>query len=128
MPMEVKYLLGSAALAVLQMTVATIGLILQVGLPAAAGNRENLPAATSWVGRAQRAHRNMLENLVLFAIVVLVAQAQGKFNATTLLGAELFFWARVAYAIVYPIGIPWLRTAIFVVSFVGILQIFLQLI
>ena len=71
-------------------------------MPALAGNREGLPACTGWAGRAYRAHHNMLESLVLFAALVLVAVVTNKTNATTLLGAQLFFWARLAYAVGLP--------------------------
>jgi uncharacterized MAPEG superfamily protein len=64
---------------------------------------------------------------VLFAILVLVAQVAGKANAMTALGAQLFFWGRVAYAPIYIIGIPWARTAAFGVSAAGLVLIFLQL-
>jgi uncharacterized MAPEG superfamily protein len=70
----------------------------------------------------------MLESLVMFAVLVLVANATGKTNAMTALGAELFFWSRVAYALIYLIGIPWVRTAAWGVSIVGLLVIFVQLI
>jgi len=69
----------------------------------------------------------MLESLVLFAALVLMAVVSGKTNATTLLGAQLFFWARLAYAFVYLAGIPWLRTAVWLVSVIGLLLIFVQL-
>jgi uncharacterized MAPEG superfamily protein len=92
-----------------------------------AGNREPVPAFGDWVGRAQRAHHNMLESLVLFAVLVLVALVSGKTNATTLLGAQLFFWARLAYAFVYMAGIPWLRTGVWLASVVGLILIFGQL-
>ncbi len=75
-----------------------------------------------------RAHRNMLENLVLFAALVLAAQAAGLANETTALGALLFFWGRVAYAVIYLAGIPWLRTGAWAVSMVGLVLIFLQLV
>ncbi|MGH8766069.1 MAG: MAPEG family protein, partial [Burkholderiales bacterium] len=79
-------------------------------------------------GRATRAHRNMLENLVLFAALVLVAVYAGKTDSTTLMGAQIFLWARVAYAVIYVAGIPWLRTAVWAVSVVGMLMIFSQLV
>jgi uncharacterized MAPEG superfamily protein len=69
----------------------------------------------------------MLENLVLFAVLVLVAVAAGKTNDTTLLGAQIFLWARVAYAAVYVAGLPWIRTGIWAVSVVGLAMIFVQL-
>ena len=79
-----------------------------------------------WAGRAQRAHDNMLESLVLFAALVLVAHVSGRANAMSALGAQLFFWARVAYGLVYLIGIEWLRTGVWTVSVVGLLLIFLS--
>ncbi len=128
MPLEIKLLVWSTVLAFAQSIVAVLGTIGQVGLPAAAGNRDNLQPPAGWAGRANRAHRNLLESLVLFAILILVAQAFGKLNATTALGAELYFYARVVYAFVYIIGIPWLRTLIWGVSVVGLVMIFLQLV
>jgi uncharacterized MAPEG superfamily protein len=124
---ELMWLAWAVALAFAQMLVAVSGATLQVGLPALAGNREGLPALTGWAGRAQRAHHNMLENLALFAALVLIAVAAGKTNATTLLGAQIFVWARLAYAFVYLAGIPWLRTGVWTVSVIGLLLIFLQL-
>jgi uncharacterized MAPEG superfamily protein len=58
---------------------------------------------------------------------VLIAVVTNKTNATTLLGAQLFFWARLAYAAIYVAGIPWLRTAVWTVSVIGLLLIFVQL-
>ena len=110
------------------MLVATLGATQQVGLPTLAGNRENLPEMTGWAGRAERAHRNMLESLVLFAILVLAARALNISNGMTVLGAQLFFWGRVAHAALYIAGIPWLRTAAWLLSVVGLVLIFLQLI
>jgi uncharacterized MAPEG superfamily protein len=69
----------------------------------------------------------MLESLIVFAVFVLVAQVTARLNATTALGAEIFFWARIAYAIVYLIGIPWIRTLVWGVSVAGLLVILSQL-
>ena len=124
---ELMWLLWAVALAFAQMLVAVTGATLQVGLPKLAANREGLGPCTGWAGRAQRAHHNMLESLVLFAALVLIAVVAGKTNSTTLLGAQLFFWARLAYAFVYWAGIPWLRTLVWLVSVIGLLLIFLQL-
>jgi uncharacterized MAPEG superfamily protein len=65
---------------------------------------------------------------VLFAALVLIAVVSGKTNSTTLLGAQLFFWARLAHAGVYLAGIPWLRTLVWTVSVVGLILIFSQLV
>ena len=66
-------LVWSAALALVQMLIAVLGAMGQVGLTPLAGNREGLGEVTGWAGRARRAHLNMLESLAIFAIVVLVA-------------------------------------------------------
>jgi uncharacterized MAPEG superfamily protein len=127
MTIELKLLVWSTALALIQMLIALLAAIAQVGLMPLVGNRENLPAFKGWAARARRAHHNMLESLTIFAALVLVAQVAGKSNATTALGAQLFFWSRLAYAPVYVIGIPWLRTGLWGVSFAGLLQILSQI-
>jgi uncharacterized MAPEG superfamily protein len=125
---ELMYVVWSIALTVVLALIAVTGATLQVGLPKLAGNRENMPEYTGWVGRASRSHLNMLENLVLFTALVLVAHVAGVHNSMTLLGAELFFWGRVAHAVIYLAGIPWIRTAAWLTSVIGLLLIFLQLV
>ena len=124
---ELMLLAWAVLLAFVQMLVAVSGHTVQVGLPALAGNREGVPPATGWAGRAARAHRNMIENLVLFAALVLIAAVAGKTGDMTLLGAQIFFWARLAYAFVYLAGIPWLRTGVWYVSVIGLALIFFAL-
>jgi uncharacterized MAPEG superfamily protein len=128
MPLELKLLVWSAALALILVVIAVLGAMQQVGLAKLVGNREDLKDCTGWPGRAQRAHRNLLENLIIFAILVLVAQIAGRLNAMTALGAQLFFWGRVAHAAVYIAGITWLRTLAWGVSVVGLVLILLQII
>ncbi len=120
---DLKYLLLSAILCFVQVMVAGAGANQQFGLPRLAGNREALPEITGWAGRARRAHLNMIENLVLFAALVLIAAVSGKANATTAMGATIFFWGRLAYAVIYVIGIPWLRTLAWFVSVIGMAMI-----
>ena len=68
----------------------------------------------------------MLESLVLFAALLLVAQSLGESNDMIVYGAQVFFWARVAYAGIYIAGLPWVRTGVWAVSVVGLAMIFLQ--
>lgn len=124
---DLKYLLYSVILAFVQMLIAATAADRQLGLTALAGNREGLPELTGMAGRARRAHLNMLENLALFSALVLIAAVAGKANAMTALGALVFFWARVAYAVVYLAGIPWLRTLVWFVSVIGMVMIAIQL-
>ncbi len=123
---ELDLLVWSVVLTFVQMLIAVVGAFMQVGLPALAGNREGLPEFKGWAGRAARAHRNMLENLILFAALVIVAVLANKTNSTTLLGAQIFFWARLVYALIYLAGIPWVRTAVWTVSVIGLIMIFSQ--
>lgn len=128
MSVELTMLVWAVALTFVQAVIGVQGALNQVGLPLLAGNRENVPAITGWGGRAKRAHANMVENLVLFAALVLAAHAMGKSNDMTVLGAQIFFWGRVAYAAVYVAGLAWVRTGVWGVSVVGLAMIFLQLI
>ncbi len=125
---ELTLLVCAVGLAVLQIVVAVLLAIPQVGLPALLGNREDMPALTGAADRAQRAYKNMLESLVLFAALILTAALAGKTNPTTLLGAHLFIWARLAYAPIYIIGIPLLRTAAWTIAVIGMALIFFQII
>ena len=124
MTSEMMYLVWTVALTFILALTAVNGAMLQVGLPKLAGNREHMPEITGWAGRAVRAHRNMLESLVLFAILVLVAQIANIHTSMTLLGAQLFFWGRVAHAVLYIAGIAWARTAAWAVSIAGLVLLF----
>ena len=124
---ELTILVWAVALAFVQVLIAVEGARQQVGLMALVGNRERFPELTGWAGRADRAQRNMVHNLVLFAALVLAAVAAGRTDNLTLVGAQLFLWARVAYAIVYLIGLQWLRTGVWAVSVLGMILIFWQL-
>jgi uncharacterized MAPEG superfamily protein len=84
------------------------------------GNRENLPEATPLSGRAERTARNTAENFVLFAAIALVAHAAGATSPRVAAGAEIFFWSRLLYIPVYYAGIVYLRTAIWLVSVIGL--------
>jgi uncharacterized MAPEG superfamily protein len=127
MAVELQLLVWSAILALVQMVVALMAAQMQVGLPMLTSNRDTMPALTGWAMRATRAHLNMLESLVVFAIFVLAAYATNRLNSTTALGANLFFWGRVAYAVVYLAGIPWIRTLVWGVSIAGALLVLSQL-
>ena len=124
---ELTLLVCAVVLAFVQVLVSVLAAIQQVGLPALLGNREALPELTGWAGRAYRAHRNMIENLALFAALVLVAAVAERTNSRTLLGAQIFVWARLAYAVIYVIGLPLLRTLAWFVSVIGMAMIAVQL-
>jgi uncharacterized MAPEG superfamily protein len=124
---ELMYLAWSVLLAIVHMLITIVALVQHSGMAVALGNRANLPELPGWGGRAGRANVNMAQNLVLFAAAVLAVVVTGTTNATTLLGAQLFFWGRVVYAVCYIGGITWVRTASWLVSIAGVVLILLQL-
>ena len=97
------------------------------GLGLAFGNRDDLPDASPLAGRADRAARNMLENLLLLAVLVLAARLAGAAPERIARGARVFFWARVLYFPVYLAGIKYLRTALWAVGVVGLAMIFVEM-
>ncbi|HLN10146.1 MAG TPA: MAPEG family protein [Xanthobacteraceae bacterium] len=74
---------------------------------------------SAWAVRQMNAHYNAVENLVLFAPLVLTVQALGIATATTALACAVYFWARLAHYVVYTLGIPGLRTLAFTVAFLA---------
>jgi len=101
--------------------IATRGLLDAVGYPA------NPKPQSPWAVRLMRAHDNAVENLVVFAALVLVANAVGVSNGTVAGAAVVYFWARLVHVVAYTLGVPWLRTLAFVVGFVAQVAIALQI-
>lgn len=88
------------------------------GLTDTVGYPDNPKPQSPWAQRLKKAHANAVENLVVFAALVLAAQAAGVTSAAVATAAVVYFWARVVHALVYALGIPWLRTLAFAVGFV----------
>ena len=82
------------------------------------GNRDNLKEATPMGGRAERAAKNSVEAAVFFVPLALVANAAGM-DAEVMLGAQIAFWARIAYVPIYIAGIKYLRSLVWIVGVVG---------
>lgn len=123
MTTDLMMLIASAVLTVLLALPYSTGFMLTRGLYVMAGNREDFPPGSGWIGRAHRAHLNMVENIVPFAVLVLAAAAAGKADAWTALGAQVFFYSRVAHAVVYIAGVPWVRTFAWIGGVVGMAMV-----
>jgi uncharacterized MAPEG superfamily protein len=120
--------LVASALLALVLVLPAVGAQLATWGPAGAlGNRAAPAPLSAWGERAVRAHRNLLENLPHFAVFVLVAHLAGAANETTAVGATLFFWSRVAHAVLYIAGVPGLRTLAYATGVVGELLVASQL-
>src|SRR5215475_3386470 len=81
-----------------------------------------------WGKRADRAYLNAVETFAPFAAMVIVAHLAGKANSMTAFWAMSYFWLRVAHAIVYWLGIPYVRTLIFTLGFVAVAGIFWEVV
>ena len=90
------------------------------GLMGAMGNPsfDDTPQS-AWAQRLQKAHLNAVENLVIFAALVLTLQIMKHSTESTVLACAIYFWARLAHAIIYWAGIPVLRTLSFAVGFLA---------
>jgi len=93
--------------------VAVRGLLDAVGYP------ENAKPQSPWAQRLMRAHANAVENLVIFASLVLLAHAVGLTTAAIGTAAIVYFWARVVHAVAYTFAVPWVRTLSFTVGFLA---------
>lgn len=100
---------------------ATWGIMDTVGYP------EKPKAQSRWATRLKAAHANAVENLVVFAALVLVAKAVGVSNSATVFAAGLYFWGRVVHVIAYTFGIPWVRTVGFIAGFAAQIIFVVQL-
>jgi uncharacterized MAPEG superfamily protein len=69
-----------------------------------------------WAERLMRAHSNAVENLVVFAPLVLAVQIAGASSAATATACIVYFWARLAHVALYTFGVPLLRTVAFVIG------------
>jgi uncharacterized MAPEG superfamily protein len=98
------------------------------GLLDAVGYPENPPPMAAWAERMKAAHYNAVENLVVFAALVLIANAAGISNETTVLACEVYFWARLVHLLAYTFAIPWVRTLAFAVGWLCQVALLLQVI
>ncbi len=90
------------------------------GLMGAMANpSRNDPPQSAWAQRLYFAHTNAVENLMIFAPLVLILEAQGHSTMSTALACAVYFWARLAHVIVYTLGVPVLRTLAFAVGFLA---------
>jgi len=117
MTVELQYLTWTTLFTAVLWIPYILNLILVRGLIDAVGYPENPKPLAPWASRMQSAHKNAIENLAVFAALVLVAHVAGANSATTALACIIYFWARVVHFIAYAFRIPLVRTLAFVVGF-----------
>lgn len=89
---------------------------------ASARDAERPPSALN--GRAERALRNLLETYAVFVALAVATELSGRSDGLTQWGSQIWFWARWAYLPAYVVAIPFLRSAIWVVSALGLILMF----
>jgi uncharacterized MAPEG superfamily protein len=97
------------------------------GLLDAVGYPEHPKPMAPWANRMKAAHYNMIENLVIFGLLVLILNDAGISNDTTVIASIIFFWARIVHVVAYTFAIPWVRTITFLIGFGCQIALALQL-
>jgi uncharacterized MAPEG superfamily protein len=122
--MELQMLFCAIALGIVQLLIGFLPSLGARGMPWALGPRDEGGAPLGkFGGRLERVYRNFLETFVFFAAAVLLAHALDKSTPNSVLGAQIYVWARLLYIPAYVFAIPFLRTLIWTAGFVGILMV-----
>ena len=117
---ELEMLLLSTILYFIQIMIPAAEADIKNGIAWGLSNRVDNPSEPSdWGGRANRAAKNMAENLMLFICIVVIVQTSGHSGEMSALGAMVFFYSRVAHAILYVAGITVLRSLAFFGGLIG---------
>ena len=124
MPIELRLLVYSTALLLVLVIIQAVAGVRSKGLQVMADARDGLSPPEGFHARALRVVDNHREGLTLFAPLILVAAATGNLGgAATVLGAKLFFYSRLAHAVIYLAGLPKIRPLAWVVGLVGTLMV-----
>lgn len=125
MSTELTLLIWSAALAFVYVVVQSTAYRLDYGIKYAGTQRDDERPPNKWAGRGNRALRNFLETYGIFIALAVATELGGRSDALTQWGAQLWFWARWAYLPAYFIDVPLMRSAIWSVSVLGLVLLFI---
>ncbi len=120
---ELKYLAMISTITALMWMPYVLNIMSKNKLCDAVGYPDTPLAMSPWAERMKKAQYNAVENLVVFATLVLIANALDISNNATISAAAAYFWARLVHVAAYTLGVPWVRTLAFVVAWGGILCI-----
>ncbi|HTS54926.1 MAG TPA: MAPEG family protein [Burkholderiales bacterium] len=127
MKTELMYLVWVSALTALMWIPYILDRLMVWGLMDTVGYPENPKPQSPWARRMKAAHANAVENLVIFAALVLAAQAASVSNGVTVMACAVYFWARLVHFLAYTFRVPWVRTLGFVVGFVAQMMLVWQI-
>jgi uncharacterized MAPEG superfamily protein len=124
MTIELKSLAWTLVLAFVQILLFNFARTGQYGLRWNTGPRdEAMPPLSARADRLRRAQDNLYETLPLFIAAVLIAHVTTRENATTALGAQIYFWGRVAYVPLYVFGVRQVRSLVWLVATAGLIMV-----
>lgn len=124
MSLELQMLLFSVCLGILQVFIGALSSTTQRGLKWNMSSREGQAKELHGMpARLDRALQNFKETFPFFAAAILMAHVSGRLNEMTILGAQLYFYSRLAYLPVYAFGIPVVRSLIWLASIAGIVMV-----
>jgi uncharacterized MAPEG superfamily protein len=124
---ELTYLTWVTVFTALMWMPYILNTIVVRGLINAVGYSDNPKPLAPWAARMKQAHSNAIENLVVFGLLVFVAETAGVNNETTALACAVYFYARIVHCVAYTLGIPWVRTLAFAVGFMCQISLALQI-
>jgi uncharacterized MAPEG superfamily protein len=126
MRIELLTLAWSAGLGIVYLLAAAQSVTAQRGLRWNFGNRDaKMPELTGAAARLSNASKNFMETFPFFVAGIILVHLTDRYSSLTILGSQLYFWARVVYLPVYAVGIPFVRTAIWSVGLLGIILVLL---
>ena len=123
---ELSILAYSGLIVVVIILIHVLTAAAQVGLGPLVGPRDDGPNLTGGAGRMKRAADNAIYALALFAPAVLILNAQGVSTSGTIMAAQIFLIVRILHPVIYFLGIPWLRTLIWLCGFLATAWLYLQ--
>jgi uncharacterized MAPEG superfamily protein len=102
--------------------------ILTAGFGKALGNpQDNRTPHSPWAERIRAAHYNCVENVVVFGPLLVAVVVSGLSSEMTVIAAMAFALSRIAYVIIYTLGIPLLRTLAFLIGWLATVYLALVL-
>jgi uncharacterized MAPEG superfamily protein len=125
---ELMYLVWITAFTAIMWIPYILDRIAVWGLADTVGYPDTPKTQSPWARRMKAAHANAIENLVIFAALVLAAHAANVSNGATVLACALYFWARIVHWFAYTAALPWARTLAFTGGFIAQMILAWQLI
>jgi len=127
MTAELKYLALVAIFTALMWLPYALNVIMVRGVADALGYPDDPQPLAPWAARMKAAHYNAVENLVVFAVLVLIAHEANISNEATIMACSVYFWARMLHFASYACAVPVARTLAFIVGLVCQLTIAWQI-